>query len=202
MNSEERARFTCVTKNSDSVAWIINGDEDIDYFVRNIRRIESIILTEQNRSYTSELTIPAIPVNGHIEEIKCEAYITRGAFQVATSNETAQYNIQGLLQMQPNITYSSYNATHNLIQWLEPFTLNITNIDPDIENYTVCFHLTERTLMGCTNSSVPQIYLSKYSVDLFLLISAWNIVGESNSSVTLDVAACANSSTHHSLHGT
>ncbi len=203
MNSEERARFTCVTKNSDNVAWIINGDQDIDYFVSNIRRIESRIINEQNRSCTLELTIPAIPVNRRIEEIKCEAYITRGGFYVATSVETAQYSIQGLLQMHPNVTYSSYNATHNLIQWLEPFTLNITDIDPDIENYTVCSHqnTTKRTLIGCTNSSVPPIFLPKYSVDIFLLITAWNIVGESNNSVALHIAPCGNSSTYHSIHG-
>ena len=182
-----------MTRNSDNIRWKINGQFDIDFYASSIRQIDSRIILEQNRSHISELTIPAIPINKHIEVIKCEAYKTIGGFEVAESNETAQYHIQGLLEMKPNATYSSYNATHNQIQWLEPFTLNLTNIAHDIENYTVCSHIyllnTEHAL-GCINSSDPQIYLPKYSVNLSLLITAWNIVGESNNSVTLDVAAC------------
>ena len=205
LNSEERTRFLCISRNSDSIGWRIDGLQDIRFQVSTIRQIKSRIIEEQNESYTSELTIPAIPINQHIEVIKCEAYKIVGGFQVAESNETAQYHIQGLLEMKPNATYSSYNATHNQIQWLEPFTLNLTNIAHDIENYTVCSHIyllnTEHAL-GCINSSDPQIYLPKYSVNLSLLITAWNVVGESNNSATLDIEACMNSSIENSTIGT
>ena len=202
--SEEFARFTCITRNSDNIRWIIDDSTNIDYYVRMIRRIQSRILLDQDGSFLSELLIPAISVNKHIAVIKCEAYNTTGGFQVAESNETAQYNIQGLLEMESNATYSRYNFTHNLVEWLEPPTLNITNVEPDIESYTVCscpkFNISEHKL-ECTNTSKPQIILRKYYADLFVVVTAWNIVGESNSSAQLMIAKCGNTNDEVRIEG-
>ncbi len=195
--SEECARYTCITRNSDTIRWIIDGLTNIDHYVTTIRRIQSRILLAQDGSFLSELLIPAISVNKHIAVIKCEAYNTTGGFQVAESNETAQYNIQGLLEMESNATYSRYNSTHNLVEWLEPPTLNITNVEPDIEGYTVCscpkFNNSE-PILECTNMSKPQILLPKYYADLYVVVTAWNIVGESNSSAQLMITHCSSTS--------
>ena len=136
------------------------------------------------------IIIPAIPVNRHITEIKCIAYVLNDHFQILDeqeSTETAQFNIQGLLNMPPNISYTSYNVTHNLVEWLEPDTLNITNIEPDIESYTVCTNITD----DCVNTTTTYSILAKYFVDILVYVTAWNIVGESNSSAQLVVQACS-----------
>ena len=204
LNSEEYARFTCITRNSDNIRWIIDGLTDIHYNVTIIRRIQSRLLLHQDRSFLSELLIPAIPVNKHIAVIKCKAFKTTGGFQVAESNETAQYYIQGLLDMVSNLTHSSYNTTHSLVEWLEPPTLNITNVEPDIESYTVCswpkLNNSEPAL-ECTNTSTPQVFLPKYYVDLLLMVTAWNIVGESNSSAQLVIENCGSTSAKVPLEG-
>ena len=138
----------------------------------------------------SMITIPAIPVNQHITEIKCIAYQLDESFQEEEkqeSMETAQFHIQGLLDMQPNITYANYNVTHNLVEWLEPKTLNITRIEPDIESYTICMNITDE----CVNTTATSTVFPKYFVDILVYVTAWNIVGESNNSAQLAIEACS-----------
>ena len=186
LDSQECGTFTCVTRNNDDVHWLVDGVLDSFPSVVNTRLIR-INSTEAGHSM---IIIPAIPVNQHIAEIKCIAYTLNEYFQPVDeqeSTETAQFNIQGLLNMLPNISYASYNATHNLVEWLKPETLNITNIDPDIENYTICTNITGE----CVNTTTTNFILSKYFVDILFSVTAWNIVGESNSSAQLVVQACS-----------
>ena len=189
LNSQEYGTFTCIARNGDATRWIIDGFTDTVPYIRDTQLITVVpteLNTNCNNSQHSTLVIPAIPVNRHIAHIKCRAYITYGAFQQVESVETAQFNIQGLLNAPSNITFTSYNTTHNLIEWQEPETLDITNIEPDIENYTVCTNITGE----CVNTTTPYFILPKFFLDLQVNITAWNIVGESNSSAQLYIPTC------------
>lgn len=156
--------------------------------------------TYENHTQYSIIHIPAIPANKLIEEIKCRAYTLGNSGQrPAESPETAQFAVQGLLVMPPNVTSSGYNSTHHLIKWLEPETLNITNIEPDIENYTVC---TNGTAIQCTNTSKTMYFYPKLSVRVFVEITAWNIAGESKNSVYLIIAECIINNTQQLIPST
>ena len=188
LHPEDFGTFTCVTRNSEDIRWIINGSTHNVPYIRDTRLIT--VKTNQSQQL-SVIMIPALPVNQHLTHIKCRAYHRPPAFRMVESVETAQFNIQGLLVMLPNISYTSYNATHNFVEWQEPETLNITNLEPDIERYTICTNVTDE----CFNTTTPYFILPKYFVALHVNITAWNIVGESNSSAQLEITACTQETT-------
>ncbi len=187
-DSTELGSFTCVTRNSDDIRWIVDGYADNDPSLRD----KIFVYTEPyaNRSQHSVIRIPAIPANNRIAEIECRAYDDE-AWEEASSAHTAQFNIQGLLDMPPNATYSSYNATHYLVEWMQPQTLDISNVEPDIDNYTACTYKNNvESMPECVNTTTTQLFLPKYFFDQFVFITVWNIVGESNSSAQLVIETC------------
>ncbi len=184
--------FTCVTLDSDDIRWIIDGYAHNHPTVRDDFNIRVSTVSYSNRSQHSIIMIPAIPANNHITVIECRAYNFE-PWEIARSDNTAQYSIQGLLEMPPNVTYSTYNATHNLIQWAEPQTLDITNVEPDIDDYTVCVYRNAEYswMVECVNVSTPQYILPKYFFRQVVIITAWNVVGESINSTQLVIDACS-----------
>ncbi len=185
VNSEEYGTFTCITRYSTTMRWIVDGYAHNRQVVAEERQI-SVYITQLDNSHISVIRIPAIRNNNNISSIKCMAYNTDDPYQEAESNETAQYNIQGLLDSPLNIAYKGFNSSHNIIEWMEPATLNITNIEPDIENYTICTNTTQI----CVNVTEANYLVQKYFVDIQLHITAWNIVGESNNSTPVMINAC------------
>ena len=185
-DSTELGSFTCVTRNSDDIRWIVDGYAHNDPSLRD----KIFVYTESyaNRSQHSVIRIPAIPANNRIAEIECRAY-SNEPWEVAYSAHTAQFNIQGLLDMPPNATYSSYNATHYLVEWMQPQTLDISNVEPDIENYTACTY-KNNVDPECANTTTARLFLPKYFFDQFLFLTVWNVVGESNSSAQLVIERC------------
>lgn len=81
--------------------------------------------------------------------------------------------------MPMNITTTSQNTTHNIVTWDKPFTLDITDVDPDIIGYTVCS--TIRDSHECSNVTATEFVIPKYYLDVNtdVTITARNIVGES-----------------------
>ncbi len=197
-NSEELGIFTCVTLNSDDIRWIINGYAHNHPTVRDEFNIRVSTVSYTNRSQHSIIKIPAIPIN-NIVDLECRAY-NFNPWELVSSDDTAQYKIQGLLEIPSGVTYSAHNTTHNLLQWLEPQTLDITNIEPDIDKYTVCVYRDSAysVMTDCVNTTALQLIFPKYFFRQIVLITAWNIVGESNTSEPLVIEAC-NNSTEFSL---
>ena len=193
LNSEESGTFTCVTNYSDDIRWLVNGSVHNAPIVRDTRGIK-VYTMHLNRSQHSVIKIPAISNNQHIPTIKCRAYSFVGGFHFTDSLETAQFSVQGLLQMEANISYSSFNSTHNLIEWPEPVTLNITNVEPDIENYSICSNVTDA--FECVNTTATHFTLAKYFLSIFINVSAWNIVGESSNAAQIVIEACKSTVPH------
>lgn len=85
--------------------------------------------------------------------------------------------------VQSSVKSTSYNKSHNLVSWERPFTLDISNVEPDIYGYTVCYYLHPSMLdfEECENiANHTWIIIDKYSVHIQVSIFASNIVGESN----------------------
>ncbi len=191
-HSEDLGSFTCITTNSDDIRWIVDGYAHNFPSIGSVNKITVHTEFYDNRTQHSVIRIPAIPANNRIVVIECRAY-NFDPWHVAFSMDTAQFNIQGLLEP-PNATYSSYNATHYLVEWMESQTLDISNVEPDIENYTVCTtyknNSQTESIPECANTSTTQIYLPKYFFEQLVFITAWNVVGESNSSAQLVIEMC------------
>ena len=86
--------------------------------------------------------------------------------------------IVGLLpEILPSVVAASHSTSHSNITWDKPFTLDITDVDPDIIGYTVC--ISVRDVQECGNVTATEVIVPKYYFDVNIMITAWNIVGES-----------------------
>ena len=92
---------------------------------------------------------------------------------------------------QLTIITTSYNLSHNEVTWEHPFTLNITDVEPDIYGYTVCVFITPFLPESCENATRNSIVIAKFSVNVLVRIVANNIVGKSNE-IMHSVSPCSN----------
>ena len=67
------------------------------------------------------------------------------------------------------------NDSYISFQWIAPFSLDITHIDPDIQ-----FYIFSETLTGSTmNVTQPVEYIfPNLAISIEFSVSAWNILGE------------------------
>ena len=87
------------------------------------------------------------------------------------------YVVIGLLQLLPSVVAANHNTSHSIVIWDKPFTLDITDVDPDIIGYTVC--ISVRDDQECRNVTATEFLVPKYYFVVNVMITAWNIVGES-----------------------
>lgn len=88
--------------------------------------------------------------------------------------------ILGLLDEPRDIGSKAFNVTHTKIYWQAPFTLNVTDVEPDILDYTVCISIdTIITNSTCMNESTKlEAVIPNFNVHKNISVSAWNALGE------------------------
>ena len=87
----------------------------------------------------------------------------------------------GLLESPSNLTRSEFNATHRQLTWSAPFTLDITDEDPDISGYSVCDNVTG----SCEMVTETEYTYLNLQVPVEFTVSALNVVGEGNASTVI-----------------
>ena len=133
----------------------------------------------------STLSIPASKQNDNTS-IRCSVLEldSNGIPMDFAVSELIYLNIQGLLGPPPNLTLLDVDELlSRILTWDAPDTLDITNVEPDIEFYQVCYNLS--TELTCTNvSSVGEreFKFSNVRVPLLFTVTAFNVVGEGNQS--------------------
>ena len=90
---------------------------------------------------------------------------------------------------------NQHNVMHMRLNWDEPFSLDITDVDPDIECYNVCYSLVnisaEKSQCTCVNQT--EYTFLCVSVPLLFTVSAVNVVGEGEAtSILYDGCGCTN----------
>ena len=90
----------------------------------------------------------------------------------------------GLLSPPPSLNVQSFtDLYHHSLIWNAPFTLDLTNIEPDITSYTVCNNLTS----NCVTTQEREYTFPNLCDPIMFSITAQNIVGEgSASSITYE----------------
>ena len=90
----------------------------------------------------------------------------------------------GLLDQPPNMNVNPINGSlFHLLTWDPPFTLDITDVHPDIEGYMVCSNLTKNCTYidilqhGNDSSDLRQHKLPSLRIPIELNVTAINIVG-------------------------
>ena len=92
----------------------------------------------------------------------------------------------------PSRVESTTTSTTILLRWDPPFTLNITDVDPDIVSYTVYCRNLDTGMTEVANVNEPVFNFTGVQgedpdpchVHEFR-VSAWNVVGESDKSTVL-----------------
>ena len=106
-------------------------------------------------------------------------------------NHAVLFKIQDLLDVLLNLMLSeTANQCMRRLSWEEPFSLDITDVDPDIECFNVCYSLVnvsaEKSQCTCVNQT-EHTFLN-VNIPLRFIVSAVNVVGVGNASTTLHEA--------------
>ena len=72
-------------------------------------------------------------------------------------------------------------ASHRRLFWEAPESLDITDIEPDISNYRICTNFSG----VCINTTELEYVFPDVRIPIEFSVTAINIVGESNASVTI-----------------
>ena len=83
------------------------------------------------------------------------------------------------------------------LSWEKPFSLDITDVDPDIECYNVCYRLVNTTVdkSQCTCVNQTEYKFLCVSVPLLFTVSAINVVREGGASSILHYGCGCTSTT-------
>ena len=96
-------------------------------------------------------------------------------------SEPVLFRVQGLLDAPSNLMLSEADNQHmRRLTWDKPFSLDITDVDPDIECYNVCYRLVNVTVKNsqCTCVNQAEYTYLCIGVPLLFTVSAINLVGE------------------------
>ena len=174
--------FNC-TGNRDTIRWTVDntaaGDQSI--VSRGVTATSEVGIG--GGMFLSTLFVPTSYENNNTA-IQCTVADLNSVPIVSNTSKLIFLNIQGLLGPLPNLSLSETDEQlSRLLTWNAPLTLDITNVDPDIEYYQVCYNLS--TELTCTNvSSVGEraFKFSNVRVPLLFTVTAFNVVGEGNES--------------------
>lgn len=134
--------------------------------------------------YFSSLFIQTTNEN-HNTSVQCTA--VRLTPLGLNSSKLIFLNIQGLLGAPPKLTISESNENMaRILSWDSPETLDLTDIEPDILYYTVCYNLSvEFTCINVSSSEKREFRYYNICVSLLITVTAVNVVGEGSSSSIL-----------------
>lgn len=180
--SDRVINFTC-TYNADSAmaTEILVNDSQASQSVQAERGIQSEVIDGGTRV----LSIKPLAINNNTQ-LKCQ--VVRSELSMVYS-KTSYLWIQGTLAPPKDLkTGTPSTGQPNILRlvWTAPFTLNLTEVDPDISGYQVCFIFAEELELSDSNCMMTRNdYYDFPFVDLPLIInvSAINIgeVGEAGS---------------------
>lgn len=184
-NSSDRVTFTCSVSQSPPVqvfnVFLGEVGNDLSNFVQarsDLFAERGITIDEGNP--TTSISIEPRKMNNKTI-ILC---LVRELLDSAASVVNASFIVQGPLSPPPGLAIEPRPQVMRLT-WTPPFTLNITNTDPDITGYRVCFNLSARCVADNTCCVVTGDTMYEYlniRLPVEFLVTALNMAGESNAS--------------------
>ena len=150
--------------------------------------------------FLSSLVIPARNDSDNTT-IRCRAVDTN-ADDIVVSSTVVFLKIQGLLDPPPNVSLSEADGgLTRVLSWDAPETLDITNVDPDIQSYRICYNLTDGLICVSVSSSERREFrFLNMHVPLLFIVTAVNVVGEgAASSILHQPSVCDNTGSYYSL---
>lgn len=176
--------FQCDVTGADSILWIVDGLFALRQEVRQrgISTSHQVTLNLTEGRFTSNISIPQNDINKNTS-ILCMACVVQGTDVLSAP---AFFKVQDLLGPPPNLTLTvndlgqSQDDFINLLTWDEPDTLDMTDVEPDIDHYQVCYNIS--ATITCTNVTDRELVFLNVGVNVLFTVTAVNVVGEGNSS--------------------
>ena len=192
LDPEASFNFQCNATGADSLQWILDGEIASTQDFRNRGISESDVVTDEaTRSKRRNLSIMRNIHNTNINNITCLASSFTPVSIV--SSEPVVFKIQGLLDAPSNLMLSEADNQHiRRLSWDNPFSLDITDIDPDISHYNICYSLINANKFQCVLVNQTEFIFLNINIPLLFTVSAVNVVGEGNAS-SVNGNGCTNS---------
>ena len=169
--------FQCDVTGADGIRWVVDGLLSVRPEIRNRGIIENelIVVDDTTGSLRRSISIERNVTNKNTSII-CQAESISSA---GVSSEPVLFKIQGLLDAPSNLMLSEAdNQNMRRLSWDEPFSLDITDIEPDISHYKVCYSLVDAIKSQCVLVNQTEFIFPYVNVRLHFIVSAVNIVGE------------------------
>ena len=190
LDPEASFTFQCDVTGTNNIQWLVDGQPSTtqDNRDRGISQSTIITVDEATDSFRISLSIVRNIANRNTT-VRCQVTAVSSTGMVTgISSDPAQFQIQGLLDAPSNLMLSEADNQHmRRLSWEEPFSLDITDVDPDIECYNVCYSLVsvsaEKSQCMCVNQT--EYTFLCVSVPLLFTVSAVNVVGEGGATSTL-----------------
>ena len=192
LDNEASTTFQCDVTGADNVLWGVDGipasREDI--VNRSITTTPAVTVDQATGRFTSTLSIPRNNANNQTTIICIADIFAFGETDIPS--DPVFFQVQGLLDPPPNLALSEVNDQFmRTLSWDKPFTLNITDVDPDISHYRVCYNISA-DVSQCTSVNQTEFTFLSVGVPLLFTVSAVNVVGEGNASSALHQSSSCN----------
>ena len=193
LDPETSFSFQCDATGANDIRWIVDGLPSALQIIVDRRIFESTIMIVDlaTGSLSRSISISRNVTNEHTTVI-CRADSFTPS--VTIDSDPAIFQVQGLLEAPPNLILSQADdrCTRRL-SWDQPFSLDITDVNPDISHYKVCYSLSNVNKPQCTYVNQTEFAFLNVGIPLLFSVSAVNVVGEGNtSSIFHDGNGCTN----------
>ena len=191
---ESSFNFQCDVTGADGIRWVVDGLLSTRPDIRNRGIIENelIVVNAATGSFRGSISIERNITNKNTSII-CQAESISSA---GVSSEPVLFKIQGLLDAPSNLMLSEADNQHmRRLNWDGPFSLDITDIEPDISYYNVCYSysLVDAIKSQCVLVNQTEFIFPYVNVRLHFTVSAVNVVGEGSVNSTFhDGNGCNN----------
>lgn len=155
-------------------------------------------LTTTRINDTGFISIDSVSENNNTEFI-CQIVILGESTIPVRLSPPALFLVQGVLSPPLDLEIVNVNSRLRSLSWNPPFTLDITDQDPDISNYRVCFNLSSDA-QDCTVTTMPLYRFLNIRLSLHFFVTAINIVGESAESNVLHQACDSDTGRHPCIY--
>ena len=194
LNPEASFTFQCDVTGTNIIQRLVDGEPLTSQEIgdRGISGSNTITVDEATDNFRSSLFILRNIINMNTT-IECLATIL-SPILIWNTSEPVLFKVQGLLDIPSNLMLSEADNQHmRRLSWDKPFSLDITDVDPDIECYNVCYSLINVTAekSQCTCVNQTEYTFLCVSVPLLFTVSAVNVVGEGEAtSILHDGCSC------------
>jgi hypothetical protein len=193
-DSSDKVSFNCTVSSNItpqpefSILMQVNGEQFVGSRdeENGITRLSANVFTIEPTTETNNSNISCMAVSFSEDGV------------IGGSSEPLVFLVQGLLAPPPGLSITTPELRPNFrrLSWQPPFTLDITGFDPDITGYRICFSLSATSPVNCVQTDNTSYDYLNIRLPLEFLVTAINVVGESNASRAVHQACIADRGTY------